>query len=90
MVLRLPNSRQGLGEMITICDGWTKKRHETYGELFWVIIPGCEYCGGSDCGDTGDALMMCGECAIDCINWPDWDNRKDGLGPYLSIKEKAA
>jgi hypothetical protein len=28
-----------------------------------VVYAGCKYCGGGDCGDTGDYVPYCADCA---------------------------
>lgn len=63
---------------MNLCDGWTKRRHESV-SVISIFTHGCIYCGGGDCGDSGDALNLC----LDCLR--DLENDKDMTGRYHLI-----
>jgi len=53
---------------INYCAGWIEKRHQTDEELTLIFFEGCEYCGGADCHDYGDADYLCPNCLNDLRN----------------------
>lgn len=44
------------------CDGWGRRNCPNHPTVI-IITPGCFYCGGGDCGDSGEAEYSCLECA---------------------------
>lgn len=43
------------------CDGWGKRDCENKPVVI-LRSPCCKYCGGSDCGDSGDSEASCLVC----------------------------
>jgi hypothetical protein len=46
------------------CGGWSTARCQNLGTER-VVIDGCKFCGGGDCGDTPDSTWMCSSCAAE-------------------------
>lgn len=44
------------------CDGWITSAHETSEKVTAIHLPGCELCGGIECGDSGEDLKLCPAC----------------------------
>lgn len=50
------------------CDGWITFAHETNEKVIAVHLPGCELCGGIECGDSGEDLKLCPDCLVEFRN----------------------
>jgi hypothetical protein len=66
-----PGERQG-----GPCGGWSTFCSQPAVER--VYIEGCTFCGGADCGDSGDSLWMCDGCAAEA--------RADSVAPKAEAK----
>ncbi|KKN04766.1 hypothetical protein LCGC14_1094270 [marine sediment metagenome] len=47
------------------CRGWLRPGHTTLLKLVTISTPGCNDCGGFDCGDSPELLHLCPKCLIE-------------------------
>lgn len=46
------------------CYGWSRPPHVAE-SVELILLPGCKFCGGSECDDYDDYIDLCPECMVE-------------------------